>query len=272
MASKDSVVFYQGQIEICRKYFSAEQFGRLMGALFSFNNGEDPEVDDDIAIAFEFMTLQMKIDRKKYDETCKKNRENGKKGGRPKKDEEKPKKANGFFENPNDKIMIREDNDKIMIREDNESVPDESSSPSIIIKYLNSKTGADYNLSTTESVELINDLIESGYDIDDLKKVVDKKCAEWLEDKTMRSYLRPSTLFGPKFAEYLAAPEPMKSEAERVKADQKNRLESNLELDRMELEQINNELEQDGSNWDLIDRKEYLDNRIRQFTKQLEAI
>jgi hypothetical protein len=70
----------------------------------------------------------------------------------------------------------------------------------------------------------------------------------------------------------LAAPEPMQSEAERIKTEQILRLESDLETDRMELEQINNELEQDGSNWDLIDRKEYLDNRIRQFTKKLGAI
>jgi len=247
---------------------SPEQFGRLMLALFAVDNGEDPIVDDDIIMAFEFMTLQMKIDRQKYERICQANSENGKKGGAPVGNQnarKQPKTTENKRNKPNDKI--REDNDKIMKREDNES-----SSPSVVINYLNSKTGAVYDPQTTESVELINDLIKSGYDIDDLKKVVDKKCAEWLDDKIMRSYLRPSTLFGPKFAEYLAAPEPMQSEAERIKTEQILRLESDLETDRMELEQINNELEQDGSNWDLIDRKEYLDNRIRQFTKKLGAI
>ena len=102
MAKKDSVIFYQSQIKICKKHMDPEQFGRLMYALFEFDEGNDPEVDDDIVMAFEFMTLQAKIDREKYEEKCRKNRENGMKGGRPKKGEEKPKKANGFSENPNE--------------------------------------------------------------------------------------------------------------------------------------------------------------------------
>ena len=99
MANKsDTTIFYQEQVDICKRHFTPEQFGRLMLALFEVEDGNDPEVDDDIAIAFEFMALQKKLDRKKYEEKCRKNRENGKKGGRP----PKPKKANGFFQNPND--------------------------------------------------------------------------------------------------------------------------------------------------------------------------
>ena len=97
MASKtDSVIFYQRQVDICKKHLTPEQFGRLMYALFELNEGNEPEVDDDISMAFDFMALQQRIDRDKYEEKCKKNRENGKLGGRPK----KPKKANGFSENP----------------------------------------------------------------------------------------------------------------------------------------------------------------------------
>ena len=118
MASKkDSVIFYQSQIEICKKHLSAEQFGRLMYALFEFSEGGEPDVSDDemVALAFDFMSLQQRIDREKYEERCQKNRENGKKGGRP----PKPKKANGFSENPNDndKTMTREDNDNVYVNE-----------------------------------------------------------------------------------------------------------------------------------------------------------
>jgi len=102
MASKnDTTIFYQEQVNICKKHFTPEQFGRLMMALFEVEDGNDPEVDEDIAIAFEFMSLQQRIDRKKYEEKCRKNRENGKKGGRPRKDKN-PTKPNGFFQNPND--------------------------------------------------------------------------------------------------------------------------------------------------------------------------
>lgn len=100
MASKkDSVIFYQRQIDICKEHLSAEQFGRLMYALFAFSEGEEPEVEDDIALAFGFMSLQQRIDREKYDKICERNRKNGAKGGRPKKN---PQNPNGFFKNPND--------------------------------------------------------------------------------------------------------------------------------------------------------------------------
>ena len=102
MAGKsDTTIFYQEQVDICKKHFNPEQFGRLMLALFEVEDGNVPEVDDDIAIAFEFMSLQKRIDRKKYEKKCETNRKNGAKGGRPKKDKNPPK-PNGFFENPND--------------------------------------------------------------------------------------------------------------------------------------------------------------------------
>lgn len=99
MNKKETTIFYQNQIDICKKHFNAEQFGRLMYALFEVEDGNEPEVDDDIRIAFEFMALQKRLDREKYDKLCERNKENGKKGGRPKK-EKNPEKPNGLFENP----------------------------------------------------------------------------------------------------------------------------------------------------------------------------
>lgn len=119
MASKkDSVIFYQAQVKICKEFLTNEQFGRLMGALFAMDDGEDPEVDDDIAMAFAFMSLQQRLDKEKYEEKCRKNRENGRKGGRP----PKPKKANGFFENPNDNDNENENDNKN--DNDNEQIHD----------------------------------------------------------------------------------------------------------------------------------------------------
>ena len=118
--SKDSVIFYQSQVDKCRKHLNTEQFGRLMLALFDFDRGEDPEVDDDIALAFEFMSLQIGIDREKYERKCRTNRENGKLGGRPKKNQgENPTKPNGFSENPNDNENVNENvNDNVNGDED----------------------------------------------------------------------------------------------------------------------------------------------------------
>ena len=106
MASKkDSVIFYQAQVKICKEFLTNEQFGRLMGALFALDDGEDPEVDDDIAMAFAFMSLQQRLDKEKYEEKCRKNRENGMKGGAPRGNQnarKQPKQPNGFKNNPND--------------------------------------------------------------------------------------------------------------------------------------------------------------------------
>ena len=84
MSKKDSTILYHDQMHIVRKWLNAEQIGRLMIALFEFEDGGDPEVDDDIGIAYDFLTLQASIDREKYEEKCRKNRINGAKGGAPK--------------------------------------------------------------------------------------------------------------------------------------------------------------------------------------------
>lgn len=113
MARKESTVVYDKHVEICAEYLTDEQFGRLMFALIK---GEDPDFGDDplLALAFRFISLQKDLDDKKYEERCKQNRENGRKGGRPKKGEEKPKKPKGFLENPNDNDNEKDkDKDKV---------------------------------------------------------------------------------------------------------------------------------------------------------------
>ena len=117
MAKKESTIIYDKQIDICEKFLSYEQFGRLMFGLRKMNNGEEPDFSDDkiLDLAFAFMSLQKELDDDKYKKKCETNRENGKKGGRPKKN---PEKANGFFQNPNEN---ENENDKRMRREENDS-------------------------------------------------------------------------------------------------------------------------------------------------------
>ena len=120
---KDSIILYQKQTDKCRKYMTADQFGRLMCALLDFAKGEEPEIDDDIALAFEFMSLQQEIDREKYERICEQNRINGRKGGAPKGNQnarKQPKQPNVDKNNPNDndKRMIREENDNDKTHDD----------------------------------------------------------------------------------------------------------------------------------------------------------
>lgn len=118
MAKKESTIIYDKHVEICSNYLTDEQFGKLMFALIK---DEEPDFGDDqmLAMAFAFIALQKDMDDKKYEERCEKNRKNGRLGGRPKKGEEKPKKPNGFFENPNDNEKVNDkDKDKVNDKDD----------------------------------------------------------------------------------------------------------------------------------------------------------
>ena len=113
---KDTVIFYQNQIKICKKHLTTEQFGRLMAALFALDAGEEPEVDDDIALAYEFMSLQQRLDKEKYEQKCETNRKNARLGGAPKGNQnarKQPKQPNAKKNNPNDddEIMMKLNND-----------------------------------------------------------------------------------------------------------------------------------------------------------------
>ncbi|MGQ8336864.1 conserved phage C-terminal domain-containing protein [Sunxiuqinia sp. A32] len=71
----------------------------------------------------------------------------------------------------------------------------------IIVEYLNSKSGKNFKPRTKKTQSLIQARINEGYSIDDFKRVVDNKCSQWL-NKEHDQYLRPETLFGPKFEGY----------------------------------------------------------------------
>ena len=73
----------------------------------------------------------------------------------------------------------------------------------IVIDYLNEKAGTRYEYNSTKTITLLNTLFRKGYSVEDIKKVIDIKCNEWLPQEAMRMYLRPRTLFSNKFEDYL---------------------------------------------------------------------
>lgn len=70
------------------------------------------------------------------------------------------------------------------------------------VKYLNEKTDQHYKSSTPKTRTLINARVKEGFTLEDFKKVIDNKTAEW-QYTDMERYLRPETLFGTKFEGYL---------------------------------------------------------------------
>ena len=73
---------------------------------------------------------------------------------------------------------------------------------SLVIDYLNKKANTNYRASTKNTQSFINARVKEGYTVEDFKKVIDSKSREWL-GTDFEKYLRPATLFGSKFENYL---------------------------------------------------------------------
>lgn len=74
-----------------------------------------------------------------------------------------------------------------------------------IVEYLNENADTNYKASSKKTKSLIHARINEGFTVDDFKKVIDNKCADWLGSE-FEKFLRPETLFGTKFESYLNAP------------------------------------------------------------------
>lgn len=116
--------------------------------------------------------------------------ENGKKGGRPRKEPPKnqekticlpyAKAYENHSENENENINVIKD----------------------IIDYLNKKLGTRYKYSTKDIQSHIKARLKEGFTYEDFVCVIDKKYQEWHGTK-WEKYLRPITLFSTNFQSYL---------------------------------------------------------------------
>lgn len=93
---------------------SDEQAGQLFKKIYAYQTGKEHEIQDALILGvFNMIKAKFDADRKLYDEKCEKNRVNGAKGGRPKK-QEKPKakkeepKKNEYGEYHNVKLTEQE--------------------------------------------------------------------------------------------------------------------------------------------------------------------
>ena len=77
-----------------------------------------------------------------------------------------------------------------------------------IVEALNEAAGTSFRTSTRKTRQVIAARWREGFRLDDFRAVIAKKCADWLGDPKFGRYLRPETLFGPKFEAYLNEPDP----------------------------------------------------------------
>ncbi len=67
-----------------------------------------------------------------------------------------------------------------------------------VLDHLNNKLGTKFRTATG-----LKTRFEEGFTVEDAKKVIDIKFAEWIGDEKMKQYIRPVTLFSNKMDQYL---------------------------------------------------------------------
>lgn len=72
-----------------------------------------------------------------------------------------------------------------------------------IVDYLNMVSGKNFKPESKATLSAINARLAEGHSVEDFKTVIRKKSKQWMTNDRMSSFIRPRTLFGPKFEDYL---------------------------------------------------------------------
>lgn len=224
-----------------------KQVADLFRAMLDYQvTGKVPKLTGSLKYIFIPIRQQMDRDREKWDKTRASRSESGRKGGlksaesRAKQNEANQANASfgssGEANEANQAVTVT---GTVTVNGDvtgtvSDSLPDAGLLSFDLIQYLNEKTGSDYKADLSNA-KRVQSLLDSGYSPDQLRTVIDKKVSEWYGDEKMRPYLRPSTLFGDKFGEYLAAPISLTAERERDTKRKQTELNKELEEKRQTL-------------------------------------
>lgn len=239
MASEQKGFVVYGDIEESLNELTDEQVAKLFRGMVSyFNTGKEPKFSGLMKMVFIPIRQQMDRDTDKYEKKCAKNRESIQKYWdkvkadtneyeriRTNTDEYERIPANTNVANTNTNTTTKTKTETETTTTSSET--DAGLLSFDLIQYLNEKTGSDYKADKANA-ERVRVLLESGYTPAQIRSVIDKKCQEWLGDGKMRAYLRPSTLFGDKFGEYLAAPITLLAERKQKRTEDRASLERTL--------------------------------------------
>ncbi|PSL42158.1 putative phage replisome organizer/uncharacterized phage protein (TIGR02220 family) [Planomicrobium soli] len=103
-----------------------------------------------------------------------------------------------------DNAKVTDIEEELELEEDKERDKEKENVPFVeIVNYLNDVASTNYRHQTQKTKDLIKARWKEGFRLEDFKRVVDTKTAEWIIDEKMAMYLRPTTLFGTNFESYL---------------------------------------------------------------------
>lgn len=248
--NKNSFIVYAADIKETLDKLTDDQVAELFRGMVDYQiTGEAPEFSGVLEFAFIPIRQQMDRDNTKWERTREKRAESGRQGGLRSGEVRKAKAKNEANEasaskskqtkqneaneavnvNVNDNVNV---NGNVNVSDSFEAGSDGPAPlSSLLISYLNEKAGTNYNV-TASFVQRIGELMKAGYTADDMKTVIDKKVSEWKDSDKMRGYLRPRTLFGDKFEEYVSAPAPLEIENQQKEEEQRREITEKLQEER----------------------------------------
>lgn len=94
-------------------------------------------------------------------------------------------------------------NSRLLVRQEDKPNPALQDICYQVVTYLNNKTFKNFKPGSKKTVDLIKLRLSEGYTLEDFYTVIDKMTHSWLSNGKLEEYLRPITLFGDKFEEYL---------------------------------------------------------------------
>lgn len=250
--NKNSFIVYAADIKETIDKLTDDQVAELFRGMVDYQiTGETPEFSGVLEFAFIPIRQQMDRDNTKWERTREKRVKSGRQGGirsgevrREKAENEaneasasksKQTKQNEANEAVNVNVNVNDNvnvNGNVNVSDSFEAGSDGPAPlSSLLISYLNEKAGTNYNV-TAAFVQRIGELMDDGYTADDMKSVIDKKVSEWKDSDKMRGYLRPRTLFGDKFEEYVSAPVPLEIENQQKEEEKRREIAEKLQEER----------------------------------------
>ena len=231
--SKNSFVVYT-DIKETLDGLTDDQVATLFRGMVDYQlTGSVPEFEGVLKFAFIPIRQQMDRDNTKWERTKAARTESGRQGGIRSGEVRRAKaqsEANEASASQSKQNEANEANEAVNVNVNvnvngnvNDNVADAEALSSSLISYLNKKSGGKFK--PTEAItDRIGELLAAGYTEKDFIQVIDAKVSEWKDDPKMRSYLRPRTLFGDKFEEYVSGPVPIEVEEERQREETRAKL------------------------------------------------
>ena len=226
--SKNSFVVYT-DIKETLDGLTDDQVATLFRGMVDYQlTGSVPEFEGVLKFAFIPIRQQMDRDNTKWERTKAARTESGRQGGIRSGEVRRAKAQSEANEASASQSKQNEANEAVNVNVNvnvngNVNGADAEALSSSLISYLNEKSGGKYK-PTAAITDRIGELLSAGYTESDFIQVIDSKVAEWKDDPKMRSYLRPRTLFGDKFEEYVSGPVPIKVEEQQKREETRAKL------------------------------------------------